>query len=89
MADRRHSVRWGRTAAAGACPPSGPLTLVTASNFLQKLSAAELHTVLRVLHIKGRMQANMADKRAVALSSMEDQRVGDEELESMMDAADL
>jgi len=42
-----------------------------------------------VLHIKGRMQAKVADKRAIAPSSMEDQQVGDEELESMMDAADL
>jgi len=74
---------------AGSARALPAVDLEKASNFLQKLSAAELHTVLRVLHIKGRMQANMADKRAVALSSMEDQRVGDEELESMMDAADL
>jgi len=35
------------------------------------------------------MQAKVADKRTIAPSSMEDQQVGDEELESMMDAADL
>jgi len=35
------------------------------------------------------MQGNVADKRAIALSSMEDQQVGDQELESMMDAVDL
>jgi len=41
----------------------------SASAFLEKLSATELRTVLRVLRIKGRMQSNMADRRAIAAAS--------------------
>jgi len=44
---------------------------------------------MRVFCIKGKMQANMADKRAIALVAMEDQQVEDVALEAMMDDADL
>jgi len=60
-----------------------------ASAFLEKLSATGLRTVLRVLRIKGRMQANMEDKRAIAAACMEDQNIDDEQLEALMDDADL
>jgi len=60
-----------------------------ASAFLEKLSATELRTVLRVLRIKGRMQANMEDKRAIAAACMEDQNIDDEQLEALIDDADL
>jgi len=43
-----------------------------ASAFLEKLSTTELRTVLLVLRIKGRMQSNMAEMRAIAAASMED-----------------
>ena len=45
--------------------------------------------MLRVLRIKGRMQANMVDKRAIAAARMEDQNIGDEQLEALMDDSDL
>jgi len=44
MADRWHSVRWGRTAAAGACPQSGPLTLVTVRGGGAPLESPRAHT---------------------------------------------
>jgi len=44
---------------------------------------------MRVFPIKGKMQANMAEKRTIALVAMEDQQVEDVALEAMMDDADL
>ena len=77
------------TATVSSAPSQRPLDHDKASAFLEKLSATELRTVLRVLRIKGRMQANMADKRAIAAACMEDQNIDDEQLEALMDDADL
>jgi len=48
---------------AGSTTALTAFDLEKASIFLQTLSAAELRTVLRGLHIKGRMPANMAPSR--------------------------
>jgi len=77
------------TASVSSAPSRRPFNHEKASAFLEKLSATELRTVLRVLRIKGRIQANMADKRAIAASCMEDQNIDDEQLEALMDDADL
>jgi len=74
---------------AGSGPTRPFVDHEKASSFLEKLSATELRTVMRVLRIKGKMQAKMADKRAIALVAMEDQQVDDVALEAMMDDADL
>jgi len=70
-------------------PADGTFDHDKASAFLEKLSAVELRTVMRVLHIRGRMQTNTADKRAVALVSMAEQHINNEELEAMIDHVDL
>jgi len=75
--------------AVASDPADGAFDHDKASAFLEKLSAVELRTVMRVLHIRGRMQANTADKRAVALVSMAEQHINDEELEAMIDDVDL
>jgi len=56
---------------AGSAPTRPVVDHEKASSFLEKLSATELRTVMRVLRIKGKMQANMADKRAISLVAME------------------
>ena len=74
---------------AGSAPTRPVVDHEKATSVLEKLSATELRTVMRVLRIKGKMQANMADKRAIALVAMEYQKVDDVALEAMMDDSDL
>jgi len=45
--------------------------------YLAKLSSAELRVVLRVLRIKGKMQAPMSVRRGWVLDAMEDRGMGD------------
>jgi len=77
------------TVANSSAATRRPFDKNKASAFLAKLSATELRAVLRVLRIKDRMQSNMADKRAIAASSMEEQDIDDEKLEAFMDEADM
>jgi len=56
-----------------------------ATAYLAKLSSAELRVVLRVLKIRGKMQAQMQVKRGAVLDAMEDQGTGDEELDCLVD----
>jgi len=53
--------------------------------YLANLSSAELRVVLRVLKIKGKMQARMPVKRGLVLDAMEDRGMDDEELEALVD----
>jgi len=53
--------------------------------YLANLSLAELRVVLRVLKIKGKMQAPMPLKRGLVLDAMEDRSMGDEELQALVD----
>jgi len=77
------------TVADSSAATRRPFDKNKASAFLAKLSATELRTVLRVLRIKGRMQSDMAKKRAIAASSMEEQDIYDENLEALTDEADM
>ena len=56
-----------------------------ATAYLARLSSAELLVVLRVLKIRGKMQAPMPVKRGAVLDAMEQQGMGDEELECLVD----
>ena len=53
-------------AAVSSAPSRGPFAHDMAAALLQKLSATELRTVLRVARVKGRMHDKMAEKRAIA-----------------------
>ena len=77
------------TVADSSAATRRPFEKKNASAFPAKLSATELRTVLRVLSIKSRMQSDMAKKRAIAASSMEEQDIYDENLEALIDEADM
>eukprot|EP00170_Pyropia_yezoensis_P003454 contig_14409_g3461 len=55
--------------------------------YLGRRSSMELRLVLRVLGIKGKMRAPVKDKRALALQAMQEQNLGDADLEIMVDDA--
>eukprot|EP00170_Pyropia_yezoensis_P001431 contig_6298_g1435 len=69
--------------------PSGHtgFDLALAELYLGRRSSMELRLVLRVLGIKGKMRAPVKDKRALALQAMQQQILGDMDLEIMLDNA--
>lgn len=78
--------------APSSSSPVGPsghtgFDLAPAELYLGRRSSMELRLVLPVLGIKGKMRAPVKDKRALALQVMQQQNLGDADLEIMVDDA--